>query len=209
MAGCCGMAGRRMRRGWWLAGVGALAAGAAVGLVTQAGAFQPEEGMDAGEQEWLAGEQPGEHHHHLEALVGTWDFVMTFDDGTGMQEMKGTSKNEMIMDGRFLQQDVTSNFMGMPFVGRSTIGYSAPFHKYQGTWVDNMTTTIVPFEGECSEDGKVLTLTGKEPSMMGEGEQEFRDTMTIVDKDHTTFERVMVIGGQEVPGFTIKYTRRK
>ena len=58
-----------------------------------------------------------------------------------------------------------SEFMGMPFRGRSTLGYDPQKKKWVGTWVDSMSPSMFVMEGGYDAAGKVLTMHCRGPHM--------------------------------------------
>src|SRR5207247_105391 len=62
---------------------------------------------------------PGENHKALEPLAGNWETAATFTMGPGLPTMqsKGGCKRHWVLGGRFLQEEVTGEMMGMPFEG--------------------------------------------------------------------------------------------
>ncbi|MGH9360841.1 MAG: DUF1579 family protein, partial [Thermoanaerobaculia bacterium] len=80
-----------------------------------------EEGKKPGEgalppefEAWMKVAAPGEAHKALEPMVGDWEthskFIMSPE--APAMESKGTCKRTMILGGRFLQEELTGDFMG-------------------------------------------------------------------------------------------------
>ncbi len=100
---------------------------------------------------------PDEHHVFLRAFVGDWyyhSFMWMAPDAPPVQTL-GEASLSMDLDGRYLVGVHTGNFMGMPFEGRGTTGYDKVSGKYVLSWVDNIGTSIMLFEGQV-EDGKLV-----------------------------------------------------
>ena len=68
---------------------------------------------------WEAIKTPGPQHAMLAKMVGTWDAVAKFwfDPSQPPSEINGTSEFKMIMGGRYLQQNLTADWMGQPMQG--------------------------------------------------------------------------------------------
>lgn len=64
---------------------------------------------------------------------------------------------KMILGGRFLQQEVNGEMMGMPMNGIGITGYDNLKKKYVGFWIDNMGTGMYTMEGEMDKEGKACT----------------------------------------------------
>lgn len=115
-------------------------------------------GMDpAHMQACMEAGMPGKNHEWLQKMAGNWK-------GTTQMwmtpEMSEPTKSECtqtvtsIMDGRFIQCDMSSDMMGMPFRGRGTTGYDNVSKKFVGTWIDSCGTGIMNGVGDMSADGK-------------------------------------------------------
>jgi len=70
---------------------------------------------------------PGEMHKMLASWNGTWSGETTVWESEGAAPMQstGTAVNSMIFDGRYQTSTHKGNMMGMPFEGRSTMGYDS------------------------------------------------------------------------------------
>src|SRR5438067_679566 len=68
---------------------------------------------------------PGPEHKRLEPLVGSWTFTgkMWMDPSAPPTEFTGTTERKWILDGRFVLDETTSTFNGMPFRGIGCSGY--------------------------------------------------------------------------------------
>ena len=67
---------------------------------------------------------------------------------------------KMLLDGRFLHQEFTSQMMGQPFSGDWDRRIRQHSKKYVTTWMDTMGTGFFHMEGTASADGKTITLKG-------------------------------------------------
>ncbi len=175
---------------------------ASLGLL---GAMLVEDTKKAAPQEMGMMGKPTEHHAHLKAQEGVWDATVS---GMG-PESKGTETNTMACGGLWLVSDFKGDVMGMPFSGHGITGYDPAKAKYVGTWVDSMTTSLLVMEGTCDKSGKVMTMMGEGPDMMG---KMVKMKMVTEMKDADT--RVFTVhmpgpDGKEAPSMTITYRRRK
>src|SRR2546428_3031197 len=114
----------------------------------------------------------GEPHQALDPLVGKWEtasrFWMGGPDSPAM-DTKGSAEIKQIMDGRFLVQEASGDFMGMPFKGMGITGYDNFKKKYVSFWIDNMGTAMFTSLGTMDPSGKVINFYGQlDEPMTGE-----------------------------------------
>jgi hypothetical protein len=117
----------------------------------------------------------------------------------------------MVLGGRYLQQDVTSEMMGQPFAGTGFTGYDNVKKKYVGFWIDNMGTGMSTMDGVLDKDGKSLTTWGKmDDPMTGEKNKKVKYVTRFVDTDTQVFETYDVSTyGDKKPTMQVTYKRRK
>jgi hypothetical protein len=153
-----------------VAAVVAVAAGLAVAAVRQE------------EQE---ARKPGKFHELLKQFEGTWETKSEFQMGPDRPMMKstGTETDKFTVGGLFLMTDVKSEMGGMAFEAHSIWGYDEHKKKYTGSWVDNMSTAIWPFEGTVDAAGKVFTLTMEGPDPMSGKTMKIKFIHEITGKD--------------------------
>jgi hypothetical protein len=153
---------------------------------------------------------PGPVHKQMESLAGSWDVDITFIlDG---KENKGKAKCEArwILDGRFLQQEYRSNFMGKPFTVLQHLGYDNERKKTIEIMMDNLGTGVIHNEGSISKDGKVITNEGESLDHATGKNTKLRTVTTIVDQDHYTLEWFKPgADGKEEKLVSMMHTRRK
>ncbi len=201
-----------------LAVAGALLAGTAGGQEKSAtdskgDKAKESEGANAeGMKRWQEAMTPGPSHKALESLAGEWNieakFWMAGPDGEPMVS-KGTAKAHWILGGRFLQEDVSSEMMNMPFQGMGITGYDNMKKKYVSSWVDNMGTAISTSEGTADADGKVFTFTGKMDDVMtGQKDKMFKYITRVVSPDKHIFEMHDMSLGAKTKTGEITYTRK-
>ena len=162
-----------------------------------------------------------ENHKLLAGYDGTWTYtVKMWMDPTPNakpQESKGVATRKSIMDGRFVEMDVTGK-MKMPgadgkmkemtFKGHGTEGYDNVKKKFVGTWMDNMGTGIMMSEGDYDASSKSFTYTSEFEMMPGMKEK-VREVLKLTDKDHMLLEWYEDHGGHEAKTMEISYTRKK
>lgn len=153
---------------------------------------------------------PGEGHAKLKALEGAWDAtVKSSMDPSGPTESKGTCTRKWLLDGRYLQEDYTGDFMGMPFKGMGITGYDNFTKKYVNSWIDNMGTGIMSSTGTVDASGKIFTYEGESFDPMAGKMVKTRMITKIVDDKKHTFE---MFGpgpdGKEMKIMEITYTKK-
>ncbi|HEU4886952.1 MAG TPA: DUF1579 domain-containing protein [Thermoanaerobaculia bacterium] len=133
---------------------------------------------------------PGDPHKKLDGMVGTWNTKITMWMMPGADPMtsSGTSTNQWIMGGRYLEQRFKGDFMGMPFEGIGFTGYDNVKKRYWGTWMDNMSTSIMTSTGTASADGKVWDFDGTMSDPMTGGDTAVKEKVTITDADNHLME---------------------
>lgn len=161
------------------------AAEAAAAAAAQA-ASDPAQVMEAMAR--LAAVRP--EHAFLEQLAGEWQAEVSLTMGDGPpQKGSGVSRNELIMGGRFLQQNYAGMHEQMEFQGLGLLGFDNAIEKYVGTWVDNMGTMILPVStGSLDASGKVLVMRREMVDPMSGQPIVLRDITTILGPDRHKFE---------------------
>lgn len=193
-------------RGIGIVGCGALLLTAAV-LGTPARADDKANPFEAYEK----AAKPGPQHQLLASMAGSWTFTMKFwmEPGKEPSESAGTSENKMILDGRYLLQDVSCDLLGKPFKGRGLNGYDNVQGKYVGMWIDNMSTGMATSVGAADKDGKVLTYDREETDPLTKAKSKCRDVVRIVDENKHTLEMYKTPpDGKEFKTMEITYTRK-
>lgn len=174
-------------------------------------AQEPERQMDPAMEAWLKYASPGEHHKHLEALVGTWDAKTKFwpAPDAPVQASSGLAKNSSILDGRFVQVTYQSEFMGQPFSGMGFMGYDNYQQKYVDVWIDTMGTMMMTSEGTCDGSGKVITMRGEYADPMSGGGKSVRSVYRFVDPNEYVLEMYDTTPeGKEFKSLEITHTRK-
>lgn len=142
----------------------------------------------------MAAGAPGEHHKHLDRQAGSWDFTAKVWGPMGGDPMEsaGTIEATWIMGGRFLQQEITTTFMDMPFQGLAVDGYDNMGKQYVGMWLDNLGTGILHFEGGCDTSGKVRTMVADTPNPVTGKTMKNKGVTTILNDNSYMYESFIV-----------------
>jgi hypothetical protein len=162
---------------------------------------------------WQEAITPGEAHKKLEVMVGTWDAeVKMWMGGANVEPTvsKGTSENKLVLGGRYVEQNFTSEMMNQPFSGIGYTGYDNFNKKYVGVWIDNMSTAMSTMDGSLDKGGKMFTLWGKmDEPMTGEKGKKVKYVTTVIDHDKHVFEVYDLALNKDKPIMQITYTRKK
>jgi hypothetical protein len=154
---------------------------------------------------------PGPIHESLAKMTGSWTTKNKswYDPSMPPRESTGTSEQEMILDGRILQEKHTGDMMGMPFKGLGLLGYNNFTQKFSSIWMDSTSTAILYFEGTASQDGKTVTMKSRSEDMVM-GPMKFRSVTKLVDNDNYAFELYGTDkSGKESKMMEMLYTRNK
>ncbi|MBI5362617.1 MAG: DUF1579 domain-containing protein [Planctomycetes bacterium] len=161
-------------------------------------------------EKWMKYSSPGEAHQVLAHKVGNWKLrVRMFNpDGSLGGESDATSAIQSIMEGRFIEDHTTDSFQGMPFLGHGMSGFDNIKQRYVGTWVDNMSTGVMNYEGTYDSATKTIHSTGESPDPMTWQYVGTRSTETFVDDDHMVMKSFMKgPDGKEYMMMQLDYTR--
>jgi len=153
---------------------------------------------------------PGEQHKQLASLAGSWTTKTKewMEPNKPPVESTGTAEMKMLLDGRFLQQELTGQIMGQPFSGIEITAYDNLLKRYVTSWMSTMSTGIFMMEGTASTDGKTITLKGQHAEPGG-GYMKHRAIWKIVDSNTQTFDMYGTHpGGKEWKMMETTYTRK-
>ena len=140
---------------------------------------------------WAEATTPGEHHQVLNGSVGRWEQKLTIwmAPGAPPTESTSTSSAAWTFDGRWMEENITGNFMGMPFQGRSLMGYDNFRGEYVSVFMDNMSTAPMIARGTYDPATRTFTLTGTmDDFVVGTRDIPFRQVITATDDTHATME---------------------
>jgi hypothetical protein len=162
-------------------------------------------------KKWEAAAKPGPAHKLLDSLSGEWNVAVKWwmAPEAPPMESKGTSKRTWIMGGRFLQDDYSGDFMGMPMKGLGFSGYDNLKKKYNSFWIDEGGTAMFTSEGTASSDGKTFTYHGRmDDPMTGEKDKPIKFIIRIVGKDKHVLEMHEPNKGEKSLVGEMTYTRK-
>jgi Protein of unknown function (DUF1579) len=191
-------------RHWFVVGIAAVAG---IGIGTLWADEKPVAPDEAAMMKaWMDFATPGEAHNEFAKLVGDWTTEMEDESSGEKMIIKGEASFKTIMDGRYLVQDYTSEFMGQPFKGMGMSGYDNLRKVYIDTWVDNMGTSIMYSEGTV-ENGKLVML-GKMTLVEAGGQIDTRSIGSWEGDKHVWEMFAKSPTGEEKRMIKITYTRK-
>ena len=166
---------------------------------------------DAMMKKWMEYSTPGENHKVLDYFVGEWDYSLNWQMSPKDKPSKasGTTVGKWLLDGRFLKLHAKGTSNEKPFEGYGVIGYDNVAKKYNGIWIDNMSTGMMKTWGYYYPSTKTFVEWGKfkDPVV---GKQAFKGVTTIKDNDKYTYEMYVTgADGKEFRMMEIVYTRKK
>ena len=113
-------------------------------------------------QAWRLFRTPGDMHLMMTRDDGNWkeQITMWASPGIPPQTMAASCIKSMILGGRYQQSVHTGMVKGMPFEGRSMLGYDNGRKKFVKSWVDNRGTGITNMEGDYDAANRIIHLKG-------------------------------------------------
>jgi hypothetical protein len=170
--------------------------------------------MEEGMKRWKEACATNDHHKDLAQAIGKWDTetrVWVQGPDAEPRSEKGTAEFKWLVEGRWLMQETQGPFMNTPRKGFGITGYDSYKKKYVSSWVDSITTTLITYEGNFDQTGKVMLSFGllDEP-ITGEHDKCVKYVWRFLDPDKMVFEvHDLPIGETNTKVFEIVYTRKK
>jgi len=151
--------------------------------------------------------QPTAEHLSLKEYAGKWNVDCSFFMDPAAPPMKASATETIELVGEFWTvSKYESNFMGMPFVGRATMGYEPHAKRWVSTWIDCMGPVMFHLTG--TQQGDTITMTGKAFSCMTQSELLHRTTWKRLNKNEHLFEMFAVMpDGKEFKMMSSHYRR--
>ena len=164
---------------------------------------------DAMMAEYMKMASPGPNHERLKQFAGSWKTVTKGFMAPGEPQVsEGTAEASMILDGRYLREDVNSTWMGAPFHGFGLTGYDNMKQTYVGTWADTMGTGLLATTGTADPSGKVLTSTATYTDPVTKQSSVMKMVNKVVDANKHILSIYDVRDGKETLTMEITYTRK-
>lgn len=150
--------------------------------------------------------QPSPEHAEVMKGVGTWNITSKFYMAPGAPPMEGKATEVVTAIGPYWTVgEFKSDFMGMPYEGRSTLGFDPWTGEYTSTWIDSMMPNYFHLKGK--KDGDTIVLRGQARDPQSGELAEYKITDHCVSDDEHNMAMYMDAGGGEVLLFEMHYTR--
>ena len=163
-------------------------------------------------QACIAAGTPGEQHAKLAADAGVWQGKTKMWMAPGTEPMESTVKSTItpILDGRFVKCQMEGEMPGMgPFSGFGVYGFDNVTQKYQATWIDNCSTTIMMGTGEASSSGDTMTWKYNSTCPLTKKPTTMREVDKNTGKDSKVMEMYTIDpkSGKEYKMMEVTFTR--
>lgn len=165
----------------------------------------------AEEKAWMAYMTPGEPHKMLAEETGTWDCEMTLwmEPGAKPEKYKSVAEVKMVMGGRYQEGVYKGDMMGMPFEGKSTVGYNNASKEFTTTFMDNMGTGIMVSKGTYDKATKTIKSKGETVNPIDGKKSAYREEYTFVDTNTRKLTMYDIHEGKEFKSMEMTMKRRK
>ena len=183
----------------------------AAAVVVPAAAETPMD-EDAAMAAMMEAATPGEFHAFLAKKAGRWTIEgrMWMEPGAEPVGTTSIATAEMILGGRYLEEEMSGAMMGMPFEGLGITGYNNATGEVTSVWYDTMGTGTMVLTGTWESPGAPLETTGTYFDPVTRTEQKVRTVSTHVDDDHARFEYFTTLpGGTEHKVMELMYSRAR
>ncbi len=155
---------------------------------------------------------PGPNHLHLAEGAGVWNGKSTMWMYPGAEPIVSECSSTItpILDGRFTKCEMSGSTPMGPFTGFGIYGFDNITEKFQSTWIDNCSTTIMIGTGEPSSDGSTMTWTYKYTCPVSKKPVTLREIERTHGKDSKSFEMYGIDpkSGKEFKMMEVAVTRR-
>ena len=154
---------------------------------------------------------PGKEHELLKPFEGTFRAVVKIYTGQDdPYESAGTMESKFALGGLYLEQAYQGDAVDGPFpafAGKGFWGYNFQTGKYEGFWVDNVSSIMQREDGEVDESGKVWEMTSEVVHPQA-GKMVKRSVIRLIDDDHHEVTAYLIPeGGPEFKNMEISYSR--
>ena len=156
--------------------------------------------------------QPGPEHALLKPLEGVFASEVKMWMGPGEPNVSaGKMTTSFQLGGLYLYHDYKGNPTEGPFPafeGQGYFGFNSTSGKFEGFWIDNVSTAMQFEHGSVDETGKVFEMHS-DFVMPGTGVRfKKRSIITVTDNDHHTMESYITPpDGSEIKNMVIEYKR--
>lgn len=128
-------------------------------IVMVGGAGQPPQGQKDPQSTYEPRSNPGAGQKFLERFVGDWEVDKAFFPRTGDPvRMKGTCRQTMIHEGRFLKSEFVFRHNGAQSTGLGIIGFETQTGAFTSVWTDSRATRMSLRQSEGPFNGQEIVL---------------------------------------------------
>jgi len=154
---------------------------------------------------------PGAGQKFLEKLVGDWDVAKTFFPKSGEPaKSRGTCRQTMIHDGRFLQSEFLFEGASGKTDGLGLIGFEPESGLFTSVWTDSRSTRMSLRRSETPFDGEEIVLYARPLDAEAAGRPRSRTVTRLDDGGKRIVHRQYIpdAGGKERLMMELLMTRR-
>jgi hypothetical protein len=144
--------------------------------------------------------EPGAGQALLKRFEGDWDVTKSFYRQTGNPVgVKGTCRQTMIHDGRFLQSEFTFEERGKKTTGLGIIGFEPESGVFTSFWTDSRQTRMSVRQSRGRFDGTQIILYSRSLEPDGKESRRSKTVSRLEDGDRKLIHRQYAINpeGQE------------
>jgi hypothetical protein len=128
-------------------------------IVLLTGAGQPPEKRKDAQSAYEPRSGPGAGQKYLETFVGDWEVEKVFHPRTGdPARTKGTCRQTMIHDGRFLQSEFVFEQDGKKTTGLGLVGFDPASGQFTTVWTDSRSTRMSLRQSQDPFNDKEIVL---------------------------------------------------
>jgi len=149
-------------------------------------------------------------HAALARLAGHWSVKQSYWTSPDKPPVldQGEADLAMVLDGRHLRQTLRIAAKDKPFEGLGYIGYDTAARTFFSTWMDVNFTGLIVAKGGYDAASGLYTFVGVTPDFDHPGATiPLREVMTVVDRDHFTYDYYETRGGREAQAVRLEYSR--
>ncbi len=184
-------------------------------ILVAAGVAWAQDGADAADaaamqEAWLKAGTPGPFQAFLAKKAGNWKIEgkTWMAPGAEPETSENTGTAEMILGGRYLQETMHGETMGMPFDGMGLTGYDNTTGLVTSIWIDSMSTATAVMTGKWDKPGAPLETSGTMTDPASGQEMQLRTVTTFISDDESLFEYFGTVGGMpEMKMMELHYIR--
>jgi hypothetical protein len=139
---------------------------------------------------------PGEGQMLLEKMVGQWDVTKVIHPREGVVvQTRGTCRQTMIQEGRFLQSEFTFGEGNRRSTGMGIIGFEPESGRFTSFWVDSRQTRMSARQSRAPFDGERIVLYSLSLEPQGQESRRSKTITQLEDNGRKLVHRQFALGG--------------